>query len=225
MNAALVSVVMAVYNGERFLKDALESLYAQDYDPFEVILVDDGSSDSTPEIAQAFPLTYARQENQGPAAARNTALTRARGEFVAIFDGDDLLPPNRLTVQAGYLAENPEVSVVLGRQEWIDPPPWLTRDPVYGELDGIPLPSAVFRRSALDDVGGFDPTFRTSEDMDLLIRLRERNHKIVVLPDLVLYRRFHGENLSHVGRPAKDPILRSLKAKLDRERARRGEDG
>ena len=210
---------MAVYNAERFLSQALESVFAQDYDPFEVVLVDDGSEDSTAEIAQRFPLVYVRQENQGPAAARNTALERARGEFVAVFDGDDLMPPNRLIVQAGYLAQHPDVSVVLGRQEWIDPPPWLTRDPVYGELDGIPLPSAVFRRSALDEVGGFDPSFRTSEDMDLLIRLKERGHEIVVLPDLVLYRRFHGQNLTHVDARARDPILRSLKAKLDRERA------
>jgi glycosyltransferase involved in cell wall biosynthesis len=170
-------------------------------------------------------LTYVRQANQGPAAARNKALEHAHGEFVAVFDGDDLLPPERLSVQAGYLARHPEVSVVLGRQEWIDPPPWLTRDPVYGELDGIPLPSAVFRRSALDDVGGFDSTFRTSEDMDLLIRLKERGHEIVVLPDLVLYRRFHGQNLSHAGLHTKAPILRSLKAKLDRERAsKQGEE-
>jgi glycosyltransferase involved in cell wall biosynthesis len=222
---SLVSVIMAVYNGERFLQEALESVFAQDYDPFEVILVDDGSDDSTPEIARRFPLTYVRQANQGPAAARNKALDQAQGEFVAVFDGDDRLPPDRLSVQAGYLEQHPGVSVVLGRQEWINPPPWLTRDAVYGELDGIPLLSAVFRRTALDDVGGFDPTFRRSEDMDLLIRLKERGHEIVVLPDLVLYRRFHGQNLSQAGEPATNPILRSLRAKLDRERAsKQGEE-
>lgn len=224
MTGPLVSVIVAAYNAERFLGAALESLFAQDYEPLEAIVVDDGSEDGTEAVARSFRgVEYLRQENQGPAAARNNGLARARGEFVSVLDSDDLLPPTKLSVQVGHLLEHPDVDCVLGRQEWINPPPWLTRDAVYGELDGIPLPSAVFRKRALDEIGGFDPTYRTGEDMDLLVRLRERGGKIVVLPDLVLYRRFHGSNLSHVGRPAKDPILRSLKAKLDRERQARGE--
>lgn len=224
MNGPLVSVIVAAYNAERYLGAALESLFAQDYEPFETIVIDDGSEDGTETVARSFPgVAYLRQENSGPAAARNNGLSRAQGEFVAILDSDDLLPPGKLSLQVGHLVENPDVDCVLGRQEWIDPPPWLTRDVVYGELDGIPLPSAVFRKQILDEIGGFDPTYRTGEDMDLLVRLREHGGKIVVLPELVLYRRFHGDNLTHVGRPAKDPILRSLKAKLDRERQAREE--
>lgn len=220
MTGPLVSVVTAAYNSERFLADALRTLFAQDYEPVESIVVDDGSTDGTAEIAQSFPeVVYLRQENAGPAAARNTGLAVAKGEFVAILDADDLLPPNKLSVQVGHLVEHPEVACVLGRQEWIDPPLWLTRDPVYGELDGIPLPSAVFRKDVLDALGGFDPTFKTGEDMDLLVRMRQAGHELVVLPDLVLHRRFHGENLTHVGREPTNPLLRSLRSKLERERA------
>ena len=79
----LVSVVTPVYNGEQYLREALESLFAQDYEPFESIVVDDGSEDRTPEIARSFPVRYHRQENQGAAAARNTGISLARGELVA----------------------------------------------------------------------------------------------------------------------------------------------
>lgn len=227
----LVSVITAVYNGERYLGEALESLFAQDYEPFESIVVDDGSEDRTPEIAKAFPVEYHRQENQGAAAARNAGIALARGELIAYLDSDDLLPPSKLSVQSAYLAEHPNIGCVLGRQEimlqGVEPPEWLTRDAIYGDLDGIPLVSAMVRKRVLDDLGGFDPTFGFAEDRDLFIRMRERGVEISVLPEIMVYRRFHGENTNFTRRPAKHPILRSLKGKLDRERAKaeEGEPG
>lgn len=217
----LVSVIVAAFQAEAFLEDAIASILAQDYAPFEVVVCDDGSTDRTPEILAAHPqLLTIRQANAGAAAARNAAVARSSGELLAIFDADDLWPPTRLAVQADYLVQHPEVGCVLGRQEWIDPPPWLTRDAVYGELDGIPLLSAMLRRSAFDAIGGFDETFSHSEDMDLLFRLRERNIPIEVLSDVVMFRRFHGGNLTGSA-PATSPLLRSLRQKLERERAAR----
>jgi glycosyltransferase involved in cell wall biosynthesis len=218
VNGPLVSVIVAVYNGERFLGATLESIFAQDYTPIEVIVVDDGSKDGSADIARSFEgVNLLRQANAGPAAARNAGLDKASGEFVAVVDADDVVPPDKLSVQISYLLDHPHVSCVLGRQEWIDPPTWLQRDAVYGELGGIPLPSAVFRADTLRQLGGYDPTFRTGEDMDLLIRMRERGLEITVLPNVLLRRRFHGDNLSVVpGLP--EQRLRSLKAKLDRSR-------
>lgn len=224
----LVSVITAVYNGEQYLREALESLFAQDYTDFESIVVDDGSTDGSAEIAQSFPVVYHRQHNQGAAAARNAGITLARGELVAYLDSDDLLPPNKLSVQVGYLTEHPEIGCVLGRQEimlqGVEAPDWLTRDAVYGDLDGIPLVSAMVRKSILDRVGGFDPSFGFAEDRDLFIRLREQGVAIEVLPEVLVHRRFHGENTNFTRRPEKHPILRSLKGKLDRERAAAEED-
>jgi glycosyltransferase involved in cell wall biosynthesis len=223
----LVSVVTPVYNGAEYLREALASLFAQDYEPFESIVVDDGSEDETPEIAGSFPVVYHRQENQGAAAARNTGISLARGELVAWLDSDDLLPPNKLSTQATYLVEHPEVGCVVGRQEimlqGVEAPDWLTRDPIYGDLDGIPLVSAMVRKTILDELGGFDPTFGFAEDRDLFIRMREHGVQIEVLPEIMVYRRFHGENTNFKRRPAKHPILRSLKGKLDRERATTGD--
>jgi glycosyltransferase involved in cell wall biosynthesis len=225
MDKPLVSVVIASFNGEEFLRPALESLFAQEYEPIEAILVDDGSEDGTAEIAQSFEgLRYIRQPNLGLAAAHNVGFKTAGGELIAFLDDDDVLPPNKVRVQVDHLLENPGVGCVMGRQEWINPPPWLTRDAVYGDLDGIPPGSAMFRRSVLEELGGFDPTFRWGEDMDLLVRLRERGVQIDVLPEIVLLRRFTGSNMTAPSnRPHTNPLLRSLKAKLERERA--GEQG
>jgi glycosyltransferase involved in cell wall biosynthesis len=218
---SLVTVIVAAYNGERFLSQALESVFSQDYDPFEVVFVDDGSTDGTGEIAQSFPVRYLHQENQGLPAARNAALRVARGEFVAFADDDDLLPPSKLTVQARYLSEHPETGCVLGRQEWIVEDgvqaPELKRDPIFGELGGIQLVSAMFRRAVLDGLGGFDPTYRYAEDRDLFVRMRERGVEIEVLPEVVLHKRLHGSNMT-MNRPESHPLLRSLKEKLERER-------
>jgi GT2 family glycosyltransferase len=100
----------------------------------------------------------------------------------------------------------------------MNPPPWLGRDPVYGDLDGVPIGSAMFRREVFDAIGGFDETFRYSEDMDLLVRMREYEVEIAVLPEIVLYRRFHGDQMT-TNAPDTPPLLRSLRRKLERERA------
>jgi glycosyltransferase involved in cell wall biosynthesis len=218
---SLVTIIVAAYNGEKFLRQALECVFRQDYDPFEVVFVDDGSTDGTAEIARSFPVRSLHQENQGLPAARNTALQVARGEFVAFADDDDLLPPTKLSVQVRFLSEHPEIGCVLGRQEWIVEDgveaPELERDPIFGELGGIQLVSAMFRRVVLDELDGFDPTYRYAEDRDLFVRMRERGVEIEVLPDVVLHKRLHGSNMT-MNQPESHPLLRSLKEKLERER-------
>ena len=220
MRKPLVSVIVATRNGEKFLRPALESLFAQDYSPIDAILVDDGSDDGTPEIASSFQsLRYIRQENRGLAEAHNAGIAAARGDFIAFLDDDDVLPPNKVSVQVNHLVEHPNLGCVMGRQEWINPPPWLTRDAVYGDLDGIPPGSAMIRREVLRQLGGFDSSYRCGDDMDLLVRMRERGVKMEVLPQVVLYRRYTGENMTAPSnRPVKNPLLRSLKGKLDRDR-------
>jgi glycosyltransferase involved in cell wall biosynthesis len=212
---------MPAYNAAAHIRTALESALAQDYEPFEVVVVDDGSTDETAEIVKSFPgVVYVRQENQGPAAARNTAVAHSRGEFVANLDSDDLLPPTRLSVQASYLLEHPEVGAVFGRQEWLNAPEWMARDAVYGDLDGIPLSSIMLRREVFDELGGYDTTFVQGEDMDLVVRMRERGFAYAVLPDIVLHRRHHETSLTRGRQWSQQPLLRSLHAKLERERQR-----
>src|ERR1700694_2891614 len=110
----LVSCIVPVYNGERYLRSALESIFAQDYRPLEVIVVDDGSSDKSAVIAQDFKqVRYMHQTNQGVATARNAGLAAARGEFIAFLDQDDLWMSDKLSIQIEHLLKNPEIQYTL----------------------------------------------------------------------------------------------------------------
>jgi len=215
--APLVSVIMAAYNAAEHIGEALESVLAQQWRPLEVVVVDDGSTDATAEIVRGYSeVVYVHQENQGPSAARNAAVERSSGEFVANFDSDDLLPATRIGDQAGSLLAHPEVGAVFGRQEWMNAPEWMARDSVYGDVDGIPLSSVMFRRNVFFELGGYDTSFVHGEDMDLLMRMRERGIEYRVIPEIVLYRRYQPSSLTG-GRAPHEPLLRSLRAKLARE--------
>jgi len=214
----LVSIVTPTYNQSAFLRETIESVLAQDYPHVHVVVCDDGSTDRTAEIAASYPgITLVRQPNKGRAAACNTAIRASDGQLLTSFDADDLWPATRVRRQVEYLLEHPEAAGVFGRQEWMNPPPWLGRDVVYGDLDGIPLSSAMFRREVLSALGGYDTAFTVGEDTDVLIRMRERGVDHVVLPDVVLYRRYHEGSIT-AGRNPHAQLIQSLRAKLERGR-------
>lgn len=216
-DSPLVSVIMAAYNAAEHIGEALESVLAQEWRPLEVVVVDDGSTDDTATIVARYPdVVYVQQENKGPSAARNAAAEHSSGEFVANLDSDDLLPTTRVGDQVAYLLSHPEVGAVFGRQEWMNAPEWMARDSVYGDVDGIPLSSVMFRRSVFFDLGGYDTSFVHGEDMDLLVRMRERGIAYEVIPEIVLYRRYQASSLTG-GRAPHEPLLRSLRAKLARQ--------
>ena len=230
MSNPLVSVVTPVYNGERYLAEALESLFAQDYQPFESIVVDDGSTDGTPDIARSFDrVRYIRQENQGRPVACNTGVANSNGELIAWLDADDILEPTKLSVQAGYLVAHADVGCVFGRQtvilEDFEAPQWMKDEAARGVSEEVPFVSMMVRREAFDKAGGFDPSYGYAEDRDLGVRLREAGVKIEVLEEVVLHRRFHGTNMVLKNRPETHPLLRSLKGKIDRSRAAQKDEG
>jgi glycosyltransferase involved in cell wall biosynthesis len=223
MRGPLVSVVMPVYNAERFVAEALDSVLAQEYEPLEVIAVDDCSTDGSAAILQSYEdVRYLRQEeNSGASEARNAGIAVAGGEFIAFVDADDIVPPTKLAIQVRYLLEHPELACVLGRQHWLNPPPGLARDPVWGDLDGIPINSAMFRTQVLRELGPIDE--EKGGDLDMLVRLRAAGYAFEVLPDILLHRRYHGDNLV-AGRGLTPLPAISLWEKLARERAQRTQD-
>lgn len=231
MTLPLVTVIVPVHDGERFLAEALESAFAQDYRPIEVVVVDDGSEDATGSVARSFDgVRYLRQARQGPAVARNAGVAASSGEFLAFLDHDDVWLPDKLTIQIGYLLHHPDVGCVLGRQELllepgVSPPAWLRPDRLFGDPGGIPFPSMVVRREAFDAVGPFDPTFRISEDTDWLIRCRRAGVRIEVLPHVVLRRRIHGSNLTHRAGGPERGLLRSIRAAVHAHRHLQPEEG
>ena len=220
----LVSVIVPVYNGARFLGEALHSICSQDYEPYEIILVDDGSTDETAVIARSYPsVRYMRQANQGVAVARNVGMTAARGAFLAFQDHDDLMHATRLNTQVGYLLAHPEVGCALCRHEILlppgmPPPARLVKDSVYGDLGGVEPTSAVVRTALARKIAGFDPAYPPAEVLEWLGRLRDTGVLITVVPEILVTRRIHEANMSHQSRLLRDNFLRSLKARMDRRR-------
>ncbi|HKV36457.1 MAG TPA: glycosyltransferase family A protein, partial [Pyrinomonadaceae bacterium] len=111
----LVSVIIPVFNGERFLREAVQSVLDQGDSSVEIIVVDDGSTDGTETVARSLPVRYLHQTNQGPAAARNRGIEHAQGSLLAFADADDLWPVNKLELQLPCLLRDPKIDIVLGR--------------------------------------------------------------------------------------------------------------
>lgn len=224
----LVSVIIPVFNGERFLRDAVESVLAQQYSPVEIIIVDDGSTDGTATVARSFPETvhYMYQTNQGPAAARNRGIEQAQGSLIAFADADDLWPAAKFELQLPYLIQDPSIDIVLGRIQQV-----LLSETVDGQTQSqefaeagfsVNLGSAVVRKSVFERLGLFDETMRYSEDVDWFMRAREGGATIMTIDAVTLFYRQHEQNMTRGKSTAELNVLKALKRSLDRRRERTG---
>jgi glycosyltransferase involved in cell wall biosynthesis len=202
-----VSVVMAVYNGERFLADTLDSLLTQSLRDFEVVVVDDGSTDRTAGLLHGYAsrdrrVIVQRQRNLGRAAARNVGIGLARAPLVALIDADDIAMPDRLERQRRFLAENPKVAGVGGSLIFINDqgrefaevsyplsPPEV-RAAFSQRRTGIAHPAAMVRKQVLNRIGGYRSTFVRAEDADLWLRILD-DHCLANLDAPVLRYRIH----------------------------------
>lgn len=222
----LVSVVIPVFNGERFLREAVQSVLDQGYSPAEVIVVDDGSTDGTADVARSLPgpVRYLHQHNQGPAAARNRGIEHAQGELIAFADADDLWPAGKLELQLPLLRDA-KIDIVLGRVQQVR----------LSEMDGetqseefaepafsVNLGSAVIRKSVFARVGLFDETMRYSEDVDWFMRAREAGASIVTIDAVTLLYRQHEQNMTRGKSTTELNVLKALKRSLDRRREQTG---
>jgi glycosyltransferase involved in cell wall biosynthesis len=220
----LISVIVPVHNGEKFLGEALTSIFAQDYRPIEVIVVDDGSTDGTGAIARSYPeARYFYEGKQGSATAKNTGIENSRGELVAFLDADDLWLPSQLTIQAAYLSTHPEVGCVCGRMKnFLEPgvtcPPWIDPETLLQPSDINSLCSTLVRRSLFDKVGKLNPSYLQSEDLEWFFRMKECGIPIYKLVEPVLLRRIHENNISHNQMGSVQSRLRMLKESIDRKR-------
>ncbi len=198
----LVSVIIPVYNGERYVAQALDSVFRQDYRPFEVIVVDDGSTDRTAQIICGYDsVHYIRQMNQGVASARNTGITASRGEIIAFLDSDDFWPPGRLTVTVGYFQQHQEVGYVLGKEMMFvepgcDVPEWVKAEWLKEPQDGTNTAVLVARRSTYERVGLFNKDYRSGEDTEWLVRASEAGIPMARQQEVVLCKRIHSQNLT-----------------------------
>jgi len=221
MTAPTVSAILCVFNGERYLRGALESVRAQTYPVHELIVVDDGSTDGTAGIARGFPgVTYLFQPNAGLASARNAGLKAAGGEFIAFIDHDDEWMPDKLRAQVAFLQAHPEIGVVGCHSVSlldVDRPSWLPDKHARAPQPSL-LPSAVLTRAAaFRHVGGFDPAFPVSNDYDWLMRAGQLGWRRHMLAETLVRRRIHEDNLTNNRVAIKTELFRALKAAAHRQ--------
>ncbi len=222
----MVSVVIPVFDAGGRLLEAIASVERQRYEPLEIVVVDDGSTDDTPVLIESLgPRVRAlRQPNAGPAAARNRGLAAAQGELFAFLDADDLWPDGKLQRKVTALAANPDVDVVLGRVSYLTEsggvvPELRWDDPEARTIVDVQVGSGVYRRRAFDRVGPFDETLRFNEDTDWLLRAREAGVRIRILDDVTLVYRLHDANMTRAQGLQQMSLPRVLKMSIERRRA------
>lgn len=203
----LVSVVIPCFNGGAFLREAIESALVQSYPRVEIIVVDDGSTDRSGEIAQGYPVRYIYQPNRGLTSSRNLGAQESRGSYLVFLDADDRLMPEAIEAGLRVLVRQPECALTVGDHLFV------STDGSYlakSCKDFLPvrhyeallksncfemISSILFRRSIFDQIGGFDPDLRVAEDYDLYLRIA-RHHAICFHPAVVAEYRMHQSNAS-----------------------------
>jgi hypothetical protein len=229
--APAVSVIVPAHNSARFIAECLDSVFAQTWIEFEIIVVNDGSPD-TAELERVLApyrerMVYVRQENRGPSCARNCGIRLARGEYLAFLDSDDCWPPEYLSTQLQWFEDSPSLDLVYadGRLFGSGPVPrktfmqTSTPPTTLNELvsqGGQILPSGtVVKKRAIAEAGFFDETLRRCEDLDMWLRLAQRGAKIAFQGKVLFLRRVHGRAATSDEEKMVTSLLRVL-TKVDR---------
>jgi glycosyltransferase involved in cell wall biosynthesis len=235
MKSPVVSCIVPVFNGERYLGEALDSILKQTYRPLEIIVADDGSTDGTASVAASYgdQVRYNRQKHAGAPVARNLGLSIAHGEFVAFLDSDDLWHPEKLQRQMARFEARAELDLCVTHLQnfWIpgleDEEAKFQNHRLAAALPGYVTPTLLARGSVFHDVGLFNENLRVGDSADWFSRPSERGLVIEILRDIMLYRRMHESNMSmqagtrRMTSAMQDAILRVVKASLDRRRLSR----
>jgi glycosyltransferase involved in cell wall biosynthesis len=212
----LVSVIVPVFNGARFVREALDSISMQTYRPVEAIVVDDGSTDETGEVLDRFGprVRRASQAHSGQSAARNRGVELATGRYLAFLDADDLWPLEKLAAQVAILEEDPECDLLFGHAEQFRENSGGESEPMPGYVPG----TLMVRREAWLRVGPLRSDVRVGEFLDWMFRARQQGMRERIDGRVWLRRRIHGDNLGVRERDACGDYLRLLKDAMDRRR-------
>jgi glycosyltransferase involved in cell wall biosynthesis len=227
----LVSVIIPVFNGEKYLREAIKSVLGQTYKRAEIMVIDDGSTDSTARIAKHYSpaVKYFFQPNSGISAALNRGIEVAQGSFFAFLDADDLWEKNKLRQQMEVLANNPDMDIVFGqvKQFYISELDEDRKNRIRipaGVTPGFFKGTMLIKRDSFLRVGAFETKWKVGDFIDWYLRAMEKGLKSVVLEEVVLQRRIHGNNMGIRERKSQTDFVRVLKASLDRRRSAAGEN-
>jgi glycosyltransferase involved in cell wall biosynthesis len=206
----LVSVIIPTYNSASYLPQALDSVFNQTFQDYEIIVVDDGSTDETEQVLVPYRelIKYIRKENRGPASARNVGIKHSKGDYIAFLDADDIWLPDKLQSQIGFMKKNPEIQVlftdcaIFDHQGLIMPSikerykvaSCVTFEELLTE-HFVAMSSIIVKRSCLEEIGLFDETLIGAEDYNLYLRLA-RKFQFMYLDRVLVYHRKHEKSLS-----------------------------
>lgn len=226
-----VSVLIKAFNHAPYVRQTIESVLAQSFQDFEIVVTDDGSADGTLEILRSFPdpriRLHAFEHNQGISAAMNATIARAQGRYLAILNSDDWALPGRLQRQVSFLETHPDISLVFGLPQAVDEAgaptmpfndfeaplafpdfsrrSWLRHFFFHGNC--LCAPTAMIRREAYTVAGPYDPRLTNLQDLDMWIRMLIAGHNIHVLPDRLTAFRIRDNN-ANMSAPRLDVMLR-----------------
>jgi len=224
MYSPKISVIMPIYNGERYIVSAIESVLAQTYKNFEIVIVNDGSTDNSREKISAYLklpfVQYIEQVNRGVAAARNTAIRKAAGEWIAFLDQDDLWLPRKLEAQVDFMRAEPAAPMIHANVNWIDAHGQRVEldwdNNVSGNCLGqlfqrnrIAVVTVAVKKECLGAVGLLDESLSGVDDYELWLRIARR-FPIGRLDEIVACYRFHELNTSRAGGMMADRELAAI---------------
>ncbi len=220
----LVSIIMIVKNGERFIRQALGCILEQSYRSFEIILVDGNSEDKTLDIAAEYDSIHILQQpGIGVSDGYNTGIKAANADFVAFLSHDDLWTPDKLTLQMNYLIEHPEIMFTNCLSTFfLEPgsgiPAGFRRHLLVGEHPAMIMESLVTRKTVFDRVGYFNNALCTAEDVDWYSRAADLKIPSFMLPKALLQKRIHDRNISMDVDNNNKNLLIALRASVERKK-------
>ena len=215
-----VSAIVPLFNGRRFIREAIDSILAQELKPCEIIVVDDGSTDDGPELLASYPeLRILRQSNGGEAVARNRGIQESTQPLIAFLDQDDLWLPQKLSTQVRVLQDDPSVEIVFGQHRLFveDDARWF-RQNLLGKALTAELPgSLLVRRWVFERIGQFREDMRRGSDVDWICRVQDAGIKLQLVEEVLLLRRMHQANSSIDELLFMDGLLRVARASVQRK--------
>ena len=225
MASSFVSVIIPCYNAAAYLGEAVQSILDQGHHPLEIIVIDDGSTDGSGDVAQSFgsQVSYISQANEGISSARNSGLRICRGDVIAFLDADDLWPVGSLAVRLKALENHTKAGCAYGRVQQ-----FISTDVAHEERKRIICPpnaqlgrsagSIIVTREAFQRIGYFDPDLRLGETMDWVARAEQAGVVSVVVDAVVLRRRIHENNTVRKQKELQRDYLLALRASIHRRR-------
>jgi len=231
MNTPKVSIVMAAYNGEKYIADAIQSVVNQTFADFDLLIIDDGSVDNTSAVVASFlsdkRIKYFFQTNKGTSSARNRGIVQATGEYIGFIDQDDLFLPDKIEATSQFLDDNPSCAMVYTDMfvtdakgeticEWLVKKKWYAEGDIYLNLlkECFFIPIAVLiRKSVFCEVGLFDEDVQSTEDIDLWLRIA-RNNRIGLIKSPLAKWRTHDGNFSKNSKHQDQNYIKVLKKQL-----------